>query len=66
MRTVSYNDAALGASPSQLGYGDGDEATRLGYGSDPNNKYVTTYFRKSFIGEDPYHFQALTLNMVRR
>jgi CotH kinase protein/Concanavalin A-like lectin/glucanases superfamily/Bacterial Ig domain/Lamin Tail Domain/Immunoglobulin domain len=43
-----FDDSNWPAGPAQLGYGDGDEATVVGYGSDPNNKYVTTYFRKTF------------------
>src|SRR6185295_2823329 len=37
--TTGYNDAGWPSGPGQLGYGDGDEATTLGYGSDINNKY---------------------------
>jgi acid phosphatase type 7 len=47
----AYDDsspALWSAGLSELGYGDGDEATRVGYGPDANNKYITTYFRKTF------------------
>ena len=33
---------------AELGYGDGDEATIIDFGGDPNNKYTTTYFRRDF------------------
>ncbi|MCX7424226.1 MAG: CotH kinase family protein, partial [Planctomycetia bacterium] len=33
---------------AQLGYGDGDEATVVSYGPNPNSKYITTYFRHGF------------------
>ncbi len=46
-RSTSFNDAAWLSGNAQLGYGDGDEATVVSYGPDANNKYVTTYFRKS-------------------
>ena len=48
--TSAYNDASWKSGPAQLGYGDkqGREATVLGYGPDPNNKYPTAYFRKTF------------------
>src|SRR6185436_7163274 len=44
----SFNDNAWLFGPGQLGYGDGDEATIVGYGPDLNNKFVTPYFRHSF------------------
>jgi len=52
--TSAYNDASWKSGPAQLGYGDkqGKEATVLGYGPDPNNKYPTAYFRKTFTIND--------------
>lgn len=44
----AYNDASWSSGPSQLGYGDGDEATVTSFGPDAQNKYITTYFRKKF------------------
>src|SRR5580765_6551570 len=46
-RASAYNDATWKSGPGQLGYGDGDEATKVSYGSSSSNKYVTTYFRKA-------------------
>ena len=37
---------------AQLGYGDGDEVTNVGFGGDANNKFITTYFRKTFAIAD--------------
>lgn len=47
-RQTSYDDTSWASGPSQLGYGDGDEQTLIGYGPNPNNKFITTYFRKAF------------------
>lgn len=33
-------------APAEFGFGDSDETTILSFGSDPNNKYITAYFRK--------------------
>jgi hypothetical protein len=33
---------------AEFGYGDGDEVTVVNFGPDPNNKFVTTYFRRAF------------------
>ncbi len=52
-RAPAYNDSAWASGPAQLGYGDGDEATLVGFGPDPNNKFVTTYFRQSFNVANP-------------
>ncbi len=47
---------------SQLGYGDGDEQTVIGYGGDPNNRNVTAYFRAEFTpAETP---SLLTLQLL--
>ncbi|MCW3464545.1 metallophosphoesterase [Chitinophaga nivalis] len=47
-RAVSFNDGSWKSGPGKLGYGDGDEATVVSYGSSSSSKYVTTYFRKTF------------------
>jgi|GEM_PF-3474872 len=47
-RNRIFNDASWSSGRSELGYGDGDEATIVSYGANPNNKYVTTYFRMPF------------------
>jgi hypothetical protein len=44
----STDDSGWSSGISELGYGDGDEGTVVGFGSDPNYKYITTYFRKFF------------------
>jgi len=64
-RAASFNDSTWASGPAQLGYGDGDEATVLGYGPDPNNKYITTYFRRSFSVANPSAYASLTLNLKR-
>jgi hypothetical protein len=43
-----YNDATWPSGAAKLGYGDGDEATVISFGPDPNNKHVTTFFRRAF------------------
>src|SRR5215218_7714607 len=61
----AFDDAAWAAGPAQLGYGDGDEATVVGFGPDSANKYITTYFRRSFNVNDAGAFAALTLRLLR-
>jgi hypothetical protein len=64
-RAAGFNDSSWASGPAQLGYGDGDEATLLGYGPDPNNKYVTTYFRYAFNVPNAALFTGLTLRLMR-
>lgn len=63
--TTGFNDAAWASGPSELGYGDGGEATVVNYGPDPNNKYITTYFRKSFNLTGLSGYSSFSLNVVR-
>ncbi len=45
--TPSYDDNAWNIGDAEFGYGDGDEVTPVYYGTDGQNKYITTYFRKT-------------------
>ena len=63
--TAAFADTAWASGPAQLGYGDGDEATVVGYGGNASAKYITTYFRRTFTVSDPSLYQSLTLNVLR-
>lgn len=63
--TTAYSDAAWPSGNAQLGYGDGDETTIVSYGPDANNKYITTYFRKTVTIANPSSFAGFTLNLIR-
>jgi hypothetical protein len=45
---VGFNDDSWDSGPAQLGYGDGDEQTTVDYGPNAQQKYRTTYFRRTF------------------
>lgn len=45
--TEAYDDATWATGKGQFGYGDLDEKTVVSYGADANNKFITTYFRKT-------------------
>ena len=64
-RDISFDDASWASGNAQLGYGDGDEATVISYGSSSSNKYITYYFRQSFNVSDPSAFSALELQLLR-
>lgn len=63
-RESGFNDSSWSEGPAQLGYGDGDETTVVSYGPDPNNKYVTTYFRHHFSVTDPGQYPCLVLRLL--
>jgi len=63
-RAPAFDDSLWAAGPAQLGYGDGDEDTVVGYGPDRDNKYATTYFRHAFSLADASIYSGLTLRMV--
>lgn len=64
-RARSFDDSAWASGAAQLGYGDGDESTVVSYGADANNKFITTYFRRSFSVADASVFTNLTLRVLR-
>ena len=64
-RATSFDDSSWSAGPAQLGYGDGDEATTLGFGPDANNKFITSYFRRAFNVTNASLFTTLTLRLLR-
>lgn len=45
---VAFDDGNWDSGASELGYGDGDEATTVSYGNNANDKHIATYFRHSF------------------
>lgn len=51
------------SGPAQLGYGDGDEATVIGYGGRQLQRHITTWFRKQFIR--PAALSALSMRVLR-
>jgi acid phosphatase type 7 len=62
---TAFNDASWASGNAQLGYGDGDEATVVSYGSNSSAKYITTYFRKTISVADASLFSNYTLNVKR-
>ncbi len=58
-RGVGFDDSGWPSGPAQLGYGDGDEATRIEVNG------LTYYFRRSFELTSPAQVQALRASLVR-
>jgi lysophospholipase L1-like esterase len=58
---VGYEDGGWNSGLARLGYGDSTLATDIGFGPDPTNKYITTYFRHEF--EVPWNVTLTNLNV---
>ena len=66
-RQSSFNDSSWQSGNAQLGYGDGDgdEATVVSFGPNSNDKFRTTYFRKTFNVTNPSQFAEATILLQR-
>ncbi|MEZ4781447.1 MAG: metallophosphoesterase [Flavobacteriaceae bacterium] len=62
---IGFDDSSWASGAAELGYGDGGEATTVSFGSNSNNKHVTTYFRKTFNVTDPSAYDYLSLEAIR-
>lgn len=64
-----YDEFDWLSGPAELGYGDDEdgrpEATVVSYGPDPDEKYITTYFRHFFEVSDTTSITNLVLRLLR-
>lgn len=64
-RSSAFNDGTWKNGRAQLGYGDGDETTIVGYGTNASSKHVTTYLRRRFDVPDLEVIQTLLVKLLR-
>ena len=68
-RNIFYDDDAWGFGRAELGYGDDldgrPETTVISGGPDPNNRHITTYFRRVFYADEPQNFDVLIVRLLR-
>lgn len=64
-RGSGFDDSGWAEARAQLGYGDGDEDALVGFGPDPQNKFITTWCRHSFSVADPGSLAGLELRLLR-
>ncbi len=64
-RSTSYNDTTWASGNAELGYGDGDEATVVSFGPNSSNRYITTYFRRTFNVSNPSEITNVILDLKR-
>jgi hypothetical protein len=62
---LSFVESGWKSGKAPLGYGNGNETTTVGYGSDASKKYVTTYFRHSFECANAQQASDLLFEVVR-
>jgi hypothetical protein len=61
----TFDDSSWSEGAARLGYGDDGVVTVLGSGPEPAAKYITTWFRHSFVVDDPKAFLTATLGVIR-
>jgi parallel beta-helix repeat protein len=62
---AGFNDGSWVAGRARLGYGGDGEVTTIPYGSDANNKWPTSYFRKKFDLADPASYTGFNVGLLR-
>lgn len=63
-KETNYEDSTWKFYLGKFGYGDGNERTNIKFGSNSNNKFITTYFRKKFIVADSSKIDSLLFNLL--
>ncbi len=63
-RSNTFNDTGWSNGPAQLGYGDSDESTVVSYGPSATTKYITTYFRRTFVVTNLAAISPLVLRVL--
>jgi hypothetical protein len=64
---LAFNDSSWSNGVAELGYGDAPgrpERTTVGFGTNANAKFPTTYFRKAFNVANPGVFTSLTMSVL--
>src|SRR6185436_20364961 len=64
-REAGFDDSRWKSGPAELGYEDGDEATVVGFGTNAANKYITTYFRRSFNVTNTNGYVSVLIGLLR-
>ena len=59
-----FDDSSWKSGLAELGYGE-DETTQVGFGDNPRNKFITTYFRRKFMVDDPSALPGIKLELLR-
>jgi hypothetical protein len=63
-REPDFDDSSWSSGDGQLGYGDGDETTDVGFSGTNSTKNATTYFRHQFDVQSPETFASIELDLL--
>lgn len=61
----NFDDASWNVGPAILGYGGDRETTVVDFGGDSNRKFITTWYRRSFVVEDPSRLANIRIGLLR-
>jgi hypothetical protein len=68
-RSLAFDASSWKSGPAELGYGDDvdgrPEATVVSAGPDPENRFITTYFRHSFVASNLAFLPNLVMRVLR-
>jgi hypothetical protein len=62
-KNPDFSDSSWKSGQAELGYGDGDEKTVISYGNNSSDKYITSYFRKTFVLNNKGKVTSLTMSL---
>ena len=63
-QSPGFNDASWSSGTAQFGFSDSSAQTTVSYGPNANNKFITTYFRKTFVATNVNRIANLMLKLV--
>jgi hypothetical protein len=62
-KSLQFDDSGWKSGFSRFGYGNGNEATTISFGTDANNKFITSYYRKNFTVTDTTGMDSFVLHL---
>ena len=62
---LTFDDSDWSVGPGLLGYGNGNEATEISFGTNPDRKNVTAYFRQTFELMDTALIEKVAFKLLR-
>ena len=64
-RANGFDDRNWSAGPGRLGYGGDGEVTKVSFGPNSSQRYITTYFRRSVTVANPAAYGGILLRLLR-
>ena len=63
-QSPGFDDSSWSNGMTQFGFGNSNAQTVVSFGPNPNNKFITTYFRKTFVATNVNRIANMTLKLV--